>query len=139
VAVAVATDLLEASGRQVEISYGFMTLNPYQSSRISVMGFVTPIKHANDPINVTSLVNILSPWYYRTVAFGMMDSQSDLQTMHHRGQPVQVQSKLWDQMRSSLGVPENSLEIKVPHILTHDSARKFIETTIKAAEANQLI
>lgn len=135
VAVAVATDILEAAGRQVEISFGFMSVNSYGYDGCRTMGFVAPIKAASDPVNISSLVNVLSPWYYRTIGFGMMDSQPDLKTTSGRGQPVDVSDRKWNLMLETIGIPENTQEIRVPHILEARTAEQWLGKIIAEAQS----
>lgn len=138
VAAVIITDLLEAAGRPVEISmmclfdgvYG----SRFGSAMIERVGWVATLKAANDPLNLSALVNALSPWFFRTVCFGMMDSQPDLTTYSHRGFPNNDTDNL-KQMAEVLGVPDNTECIMVPTIFDADRAEKFIRDTIAKMEA----
>lgn len=131
VAVAAVTDLLENSGRQVELILAKANRNTYDwPSPINRFGFTTIVKNASDPLNLAVLVNILSPWFYRTACFGMQDSQTDLKTAGSRGRPAYSGDPIYDEMFKVLGVPENTELIQTPVILTMEAAEQFIREMI---------
>lgn len=66
------TELLERSGYRVEL-WGVHRSNYVYSYSNRGIGVAIRLKELNQPLDVSSLVNAVSGWFYRTVIFGCMD------------------------------------------------------------------
>jgi hypothetical protein len=136
VGVAAVCDLLEASGRMVEMVMATGFHAPYEEShRIKELAIVGMVKEASDPLNVATLVNILSPWFYRSVIFGLQDSQPDLRTSYGRGMPARSGDPLYAQCFEVLGIPENTEMCTVPRITSMEAAESFIRSIVAKIQA----
>jgi len=134
VAAIAISDILENSGRPVEICMMFLTSDTYQSGApIYTTGFVATLKQANDPLNIGALVSALSPWFFRTVCFGMQDSQSDCKTCSSRGRPDNSPEGL-GRMTEALGIPDNTESITMSWVDSASSAEAFIRSTVQQME-----
>lgn len=135
VAVSAVCDLLEASGRMVEMVMAKGSKNLYDSGPINRFCFVSTIKNAEDPLNVATLVNVLSPWFYRTAGFAMQDSQPDLKTSYNRGRPAYAGDPLYTECFEALGVPTNTEMCFVPKITSMEAAESFIRSIVAKIQA----
>jgi len=134
VAAIAITDLLEEAGRPVEICMMFLTHGTFiGGSPLSTTGFIATLKQSNDPLNIGSLVSALSPWFFRTVCFGMQESQSDCRVDWGRGRPDNSRQGL-DKMVAALGLPENTEALTMGDIDSPSSAEAFIRQTIAKME-----
>lgn len=130
VAIAAIVDLFEDSQRPVELMVAKANRYTYERGPINRFGFVGMVKNASDPLSVATLVNVMSPWFYRTVGFGMQDSQTDLTTSHSRGMPATSGDPIYTEMFDALGMPENTDLVMAPVILDQQAAEAFIREMV---------
>lgn len=134
-AVAAVVDLLENSGRLVEIFMSNGTYNPWDGGPLKKFCFVSTIKNAADPLNLATLVNVFSPWFDRTVGWAMSDSERDLRAAGGRGRAAHAGDPLYAECYAALGIPENTDMVNVPRIMNMAACEKFIREIVARIQA----
>ena len=86
------TQMLEDAGYRVELWVG-----DYGTSYGSTCGAeVVCMKRAGDMLDVSSMVNVLSGWFYRTVLFAAIASPTHLKTQYGFGGPLPLRQIISD-------------------------------------------
>lgn len=141
VAAAAATDLLENAGRQVELIMAKATRNVYNGSGnrgMSNFAVVATLKSCTDPLDKSTLVNALSPWFYRTFLFACQDYDPNASVSGNRGNPMTTGHSMYNTIFEMMGTPENTELIQMPFITDEQAAEAFIRDVASRANAGSL-
>ena len=137
VAAVAATDLLENAGRQVELIVAKANRYIY-SDAMQSFGFVSILKSCTDPLDKSTLVNALSPWFYRTFLFGCQDHDPNVRVSGTRGRPATAGDPIYNTIFELIDTPENTELIQMPFIITEEDAEAFIRDVAARANAGNL-
>lgn len=113
VAAVCLTEILEKAGYRVELWSGNHVLSPYDNGKHLLAA--VRLKHGADPLDISTLINATSGWYFRTFFFGSY-------FMYNKSMP-----------ETGLGYPKTLASIR--HLITPDEQCMICDNVWNHTEA----
>jgi hypothetical protein len=133
VSAAVMADVLEDSGRQCEIHMVFGGLGSYPSNPEGIRHSFEAVccKETNDPLDIVSIMNATSAWFFRTVGFSMQDSHPCIHALASRGRPIPTHGATMQFCLNQVGLLEDGCPtLLMPRILSKREAMEWVRETL---------